>query len=169
MGWSSIPWQDGCDIKCNSSPIYNKKCGQVGMSELTVLSIRLVEDSKLSSYRNWIEQRKMLRKDLNNCGKLDDWLNSKPSLSEVEHRVHINIQEMLDKKVWAKHRVGIYRLYILRMDVVKRENNFSKGIYDRPNWCLTLIWMHVHQKFCGIRKCNIWISDLVLLDSIAIF
>ena len=106
---------------------------------MTVLSIRLVEDSKLSSYRNWIEQRKMLRKDLNNCGKLDDWLNSKPSLSEVEHRVHINIQEMLDKKVWAKHRVGIYRLYILRMDVVKRENNFSKGIYDRPNWCLTLI------------------------------
>lgn len=56
------------------------------------------EDSRLSSYRNWIEQRKTLREDLDNCGKTHNWLESKPYLSEVEQRVK-NAQFASEKKL----------------------------------------------------------------------
>ena len=38
-------------------------------------------------YKAWVKERKRLRQDLNQCGMVSDWLQSKPSLTDIEKRV----------------------------------------------------------------------------------
>ena len=49
--------------------------------------ILFLQNVDLNSYKAWVKERKQLRKDLNQCGLVYDWLESKPSLTEIEQRV----------------------------------------------------------------------------------
>ncbi|XP_046840765.1 EF-hand calcium-binding domain-containing protein 12-like [Xenia sp. Carnegie-2017] len=46
------------------------------------------DDIDIDSYKNWIRERKNLRQDLNQHERLSEWLSRKPSLTEIERRVH---------------------------------------------------------------------------------
>jgi hypothetical protein len=51
----------------------------------------ILENEELSGefnkYKAWVKERKQLRRDLNQCEMISDWLQSKPSLTDIERRV----------------------------------------------------------------------------------
>ena len=66
-----------------------------------------LENKKISQeftgYKAWVKERKQLRKDLNQCGMISDWLRSKPSLTEIERRVQ-------DLQTTASNELSVSRM-----------------------------------------------------------
>lgn len=60
-----------------------------------------------NNYKAWVEKRKQLRRDLNKCEMVADWLQSKPHLTEVEQRVQDSLTKTSDKILMSsiKNRV----------------------------------------------------------------
>jgi hypothetical protein len=74
-----------------------------------------LENEKISrefkNYKTWVKERKQLRRDLNQCGMISDWLQSKPSLTEIEQRVQDTCQTTISNNAAIsrmKNRVIYY-------------------------------------------------------------
>ena len=70
---------------------------------------------EFQSYKTWVKERKQLRKDLNQCEVISDWLKSKPSLTEIEQRVQ-NVQISLSNDISPsrmRNRVTYCRGFVL--------------------------------------------------------
>ncbi|XP_028398028.1 EF-hand calcium-binding domain-containing protein 12-like [Dendronephthya gigantea] len=53
--------------------------------------------SEFNNYKAWVKERKRLRRDLDQCEMVSDWLQSKPNLTEVEQRVQDSLTKISDK------------------------------------------------------------------------
>lgn len=67
--------------------------------------------AEFNTYKAWIKERKKLRGDLNQCGMICDWLQNKPSLTEIEQKVQ-DMQFPVSKTRPMTRRKSMVTMYL---------------------------------------------------------
>ena len=97
-----VPSKQMTSSKNRSVPVVAPGLGDRDHHGALLTTMLLGKD--VANHRDWVEQRRVFRKELDNIGNLSKWLHAKPTVTELEMLVverEKNTEKTTSPKVWS--------------------------------------------------------------------